>query len=302
VIISIGDIYNFTELDIRKLKKEELIYIEDDNSAIFKIKKKLRDNRKGIYIILNQYHISLSLRNFLKEINNNAHVETLFIDEFLEKYLNKIYLDHNFMKYIYKDIKPFSKVQYFQKRTIDYLIIFPLVILSSPIIFYSIIKIQKESPDDSPMFYQIRIKKNNKPFICFKFRSMRTDINFFNHYTQDNDPRIFNYGKFMRKTRIDELPQIINVIKGDMHIVGPRAEWYQLVKKYLKVYPCYKIRHIVNPGITGWAQIHYPYGRDLKDTKQKLMYDLYYIKNWSLWLEIKIIVKTIWIMFRAKGL
>ena len=130
---------------------------------------------------------------------------------------------------------------------------------------------------------------------------MKTDIDFFHHYTQENDPRLFKWGAFMRKTRIDELPQLFNVIKGDLHIIGPRAEWVELVKKYEKKWPYYHFRHTNAPGITGWAQVNYPYGKNLEDTYQKLMYDLYYIKNWSLRLEIKTIFKTIWVMCRGKG-
>ncbi len=130
---------------------------------------------------------------------------------------------------------------------------------------------------------------------------MRTDIEFFDHYTQENDPRIFKWGAIMRKTRIDELPQLFNVLKGEMHIIGPRAEWNELVSKYEKRWSFYHSRHLINPGITGWAQVNYPYGKNLEDTYQKLMYDLYYIKNWNIWLEIKTIFKTALVMLKKKG-
>jgi lipopolysaccharide/colanic/teichoic acid biosynthesis glycosyltransferase len=122
-----------------------------------------------------------------------------------------------------------------------------------------------------------------------------------NLYTQDNDPRIFPFGKFMRATRIDELPQLINVLKGDMHIIGPRAEWNILVDKYNKEIKNYSLRHSVMPGITGLAQVRYPYGENIKDTKIKLIYDMFYIQNWSLKLECRIILETINVIFRAKG-
>ena len=121
-------------------------------------------------------------------------------------------------------------------------------------------------------------------------------------YTQKNDSRVFEFGKFMRKTRMDELPQCINVLRGDMHLIGPRAEWDILVRNYEKAIPYYNERHLVRPGITGWAQVNYPYGENIEDAKQKLMYDLYYIKYWSLWLEIKTILMTIAVMIRKKGL
>ena len=221
----------------------------------------------------------------------------------LEKYLHKIYIpkDGGDLSFL-DEIKPFTKWQYFLKRVVDFSIAVPLAILTTPIMLYSAYRIKKESPDAGIFFTQNRIGKNGKPFKCIKFRTMRTDIEYFNPYTQENDPRIFKWGATMRKTRIDELPQLINVIKGDMHMIGPRAEWDELVKKYEKEWPFYHSRHLIAPGITGWAQVNYPYGQNLEDTYQKLMYDLYYIKNWSLWLEIKTIFKTIWVMVGGKGL
>nr|WP_241468807.1 sugar transferase [Campylobacter sputorum] len=148
---------------------------------------------------------------------------------------------------------------------------------------------------------QDRVGKDLKTFKCYKFRTMHENSHFAKYTTKD-DSRIFKFGKFMRKTRIDEIPQVINVLKKDMHIVGPRAEWHILVKEYEKEIPYYNERHVVRPGITGLAQVNYPYGKNLYDTRQKLMYDLYYIKHWSIWLEIKIIFKTIKIMINKKGI
>ena len=106
----------------------------------------------------------------------------------------------------------------------------------------------------------------------------------------------------MRKTRLDELPQMINILKGEMHLIGPRAEWNILVDDYEKEIPYYNERHLIRPGITGWAQVNYPYGANIEDTKQKLMYDLYYIKNWSILLELKIVWKTAMTVVGKKGL
>ena len=131
---------------------------------------------------------------------------------------------------------------------------------------------------------------------------MRTDVEFFNHYTQEDDPRIFSWGKIMRKTRLDELPQMWNILKGEMHLIGPRAEWIELVEKYEKSIPYYNERHLVAPGITGWAQVNYPYGQNLEDTKQKLMYDFYYIKYWNIVFELKIVWMTAMTVLGKKGL
>ena len=124
----------------------------------------------------------------------------------------------------------------------------------------------------------------------------------FDPYTQKEDPRIFNFGNLMRKTRIDELPQLWNVLKGDMHLFGPRSEWNILVDNYEKDIPFYNERHLVAPGISGWAQVMYPYGSCVEDARQKLMYDLYYIKNWSVWLEIETLVRTVRVVLGKKGI
>jgi lipopolysaccharide/colanic/teichoic acid biosynthesis glycosyltransferase len=201
-----------------------------------------------------------------------------------------------------KNIRSYNSFEYFLKRVVDFSITIPLLLLTSPLFLYSAYRIKKESPDGPIFFKQARVGKDEKEFICYKFRSMRTDVDFFDKYTQNKDPRVFKWGAFMRKTRIDELPQLFNVLKGDMHIVGPRAEWSELVKEYEQEIPKYHLRHIVKPGITGWAQVNYPYGRNIEDTKKKLEYDLYYIKNWSLGLEIKTLLKTVLVVLGKKGL
>lgn len=201
-----------------------------------------------------------------------------------------------------EDIKPYSFFQYLLKRVVDFSIALPLAVVTLPIMFYSAYRIKKESPDGSIFFTQKRVGKGGVEFVCYKFRSMKTDVKYFNHYTQKDDPRIFKWGAVMRKTRIDELPQLFNILKGDMHMIGPRAEWSELVDKYEKEIPFYNERHIVAPGITGWAQVNYPYGANSEDARQKLMYDLYYIKHWSILLEIKTVFKTISIIVGAKGI
>jgi len=204
---------------------------------------------------------------------------------------------------IIKDAKhhqTYTKAQYIQKRIIDFSLSFVLVILSFPIILYTIYKIKKESPGPI-LFKQSRIGLNGKAFTCYKFRSMHVNSKF-NPYTQTNDSRIFPFGNTMRKMRIDELPQLLNIIKGEMHLIGPRAEWDILVKEYESIIPNYHDRHLVSPGITGLAQVQYPYGCNSKDAKNKLKYDRLYIESWSLGLELKVILKTIEVILRKKGI
>ncbi len=196
-------------------------------------------------------------------------------------------------------ITSYSKFQYIQKRVVDFSSITVLIILFSPLALYAIYRIKKES-SGKILFKQTRVGLNGKKFICYKFRSMH-EKSHFDPYTRLKDSRVFPFGSIMRKYRFDELPQVWNIIKGEMHLVGPRAEWDILVKDYEKEIPNYHQRHIVKPGITGLAQVSHPYGRNVEDAKVKLKFDLKYIQNWSLLLEIRVIIKTIFTVLLKKG-
>ncbi len=300
-MLIIGNKYKFTDLDKKKLKCYNVEYIEADKDII---KNKLSE-KKYKHIILN---IDKDLKKEMMEIVTNYKLESVEIFEieyFLEKYLQKIYIPSNKDEIIdwTDSIKPFSKWQYIQKKIIDLIISIPLVICSSPVILYSMYRIKKESPEGEIIFKQKRVGLNGKEFVCYKFRSMVPNAEKGKpQFTSKNDPRVFKWGAFMRKTRIDELPQLWNVFKGNMHLIGPRPERKYWVNQFKKSIPLYDKRHLIKPGITGWAQINYPYGNDEEDARQKLMYDLYYIKNWSLWLEMKIVFKTAWIVLKRDGI
>jgi len=305
-VLIIGEKYKFIDIEKQKLKKYNLTFIEVNENLIDNIEKHIKNNKFEIIILNTNKKLSNKDVEYLTELQlkiHNSKFKIITIEHFLEQYLHKLYIprDNSNISFL-DDIKPFNKWQYFLKRVIDYSIAIPLGIVTTPIMLYSAYRIKKESPDGPVFFKQKRVGKNGEEFECIKFRSMKTNIEFFDHYTQENDPRIFKWGEIMRKTRIDELPQLWNVLKGEMHLIGPRAEWNELVKKYEKEWPFYHERHLIAPGITGWAQINYPYGKNMEDTYQKLMYDLYYIKNWSLWLEIKTIFKTAMVMVGRKGL
>ena len=200
----------------------------------------------------------------------------------------------------FKSIKEYTKFQFYQKRVVDFIVGGSLLLVSLPVVLYTIFRIKKESPG-AIFFKQSRIGLNGKPFTCYKFRSMHVNSKF-NPYTQENDSRIFPFGNTMRKMRIDELPQLINIFKGEMHLIGPRAEWDILVKDYEKIIPNYHERHLVAPGITGLAQVCYPYGRNVDDAKKKLEYDIEYISNWSLKKELMVIFKTIKVVLGKEGM
>jgi len=177
------------------------------------------------------------------------------------------------------------------------------LLVSSPLILLAIVAIWLE--DRGPVFFrQTRMGKDDKPFSLYKLRSMRHqppapapgDC-----YTRQNDPRITRVGRLLRASRLDEFPQLWNVLKGEMSLIGPRAEWDLLVAGYDLEIPHYRFRHLVKPGITGWAQVNYPYGTSLEDARRKLEYDLFYIRHYSLKLDATITLKTLHVMLFGKG-
>ena len=196
----------------------------------------------------------------------------------------------------------FKKTYLLWKRIIDILISVICLLLTFPIILFSALLIKLESP--GPIFYmQERVGENGYTFKLIKFRSMKEDAEKFIGpvWARENDPRMTRIGKFMRKLHIDEIPQMINVLRGDMSFVGPRPERPFFVKKFKKILPYYDNRTSVKPGITGWAAVKYGYGASVSDALEKLQYDLYYIKNMSLFLDLIIILKTVSIIIERKG-
>lgn len=156
--------------------------------------------------------------------------------------------------------------------------------------------------DGRPFFYsQHRIGRNRVPFRVRKLRTMRAHAGGGDPYTRADDTRVTRVGRFLRATRIDEFPQLWNVLRGEMSLIGPRAEWDRLVADYERQIPCYHFRHLVKPGITGWAQVNYPYGASIDDTIRKLEYDLYYIRHFSFRLDASIVLKTVHVMLFGKG-
>ncbi len=186
------------------------------------------------------------------------------------------------------------------KRVFDILISIIFGIITLPIWLIAMVCIVLDSK--GPIFFrQDRVGIGQKMFKIYKFRSMKIDADKGDAYTRQGDPRVTRVGHFLRKTRIDELPQIINVLKGEMSIIGPRPEWSKLVDRYQRSIPYYHFRHLVKPGITGWAQVNYPYGESEQDAIEKLKYDLYYVRYYSFLLDLTICFKTAYVMFFGKG-
>jgi sugar transferase (PEP-CTERM system associated) len=196
-----------------------------------------------------------------------------------------------------------SMLRDFGKRLFDISVSLLLLILTWPIMLITIIAIFVEGNFSGPILYrQIRVGINGKPFAVFKFRSMRVDAEKEGaQWATTNDSRITRVGNFIRKVRIDELPQILNVLNGDMSFVGPRPERPEFVVTLNDNIPYYEERHRVKPGITGWAQLCYPYGASEKDSYEKLQYDLYYVKNHSLVLDFLVLIQTAEVVLFGKG-
>ncbi|MGL6064074.1 MAG: exopolysaccharide biosynthesis polyprenyl glycosylphosphotransferase [Fusobacteriaceae bacterium] len=187
------------------------------------------------------------------------------------------------------------------KRVFDVVLAVIIGTLTLPIMIlaYIIVGLESKGPI---IFSQKRVGKNNIEFSVHKFRSMRNDAEKDGaKWAQINDPRVTKFGNIMRKTRIDELPQLWNVLKGEMSFIGPRPERMVFIKELEKTIPYYNLRHLVKPGLTGWAQVMYPYGASIEDAKNKLEYDLYYVKNQNMHMDMVIMFRTLKTIVFGKG-
>ena len=187
------------------------------------------------------------------------------------------------------------------KRPMEVLLAIALfVVLIIPALVISLlIKTTSRGP---LVFKQTRIGRNEKRFTIYKFRSMREDAEKNGpQWSSEDDPRITALGKLLRLTHLDELPQLINIIRGDLSFVGPRPERPEFVQELKKDIPYYDLRHLVRPGLTGWAQLNYRYGSSTEDAYQKLQYDIYYLKNYSFWLDLSIMIKTIRLIYEKNS-
>ena len=224
---------------------------------------------------------------------------------FFERETGKVRLDQLHPAwFIFSDGFVQGTLRLYFKRGFDIAVSAALLLATVPFTLLTILAILLESGLGSTIFYrQVRVGQNGKPYHVFKFRSMQEDAEKGGvaQWATRNDSRVTRVGKIIRKTRIDEIPQIYNVLRGDMSFVGPRPERPQFVVKLSEKIPFYSERHRVKPGITGWAQLLYPYGSSEKDAYEKLQYDLYYIKNNSLLLDLLIILQTVEVVLFGKG-
>jgi exopolysaccharide biosynthesis polyprenyl glycosylphosphotransferase len=188
------------------------------------------------------------------------------------------------------------------KRLMD--IVVSIIVLLPGLPFWCIVAIIIRITSPGPAVYkQVRVGRNGKNFTMLKFRSMYSDAEKRTgpKWATENDPRITPVGRFIRKTRLDEIPQFINVLKGEMSLVGPRPERPFFVEQLKKEIPWYVRRIKMKPGITGWAQVKHKYDASIEDVKQKVLYDLYYFENMSIGLDVKIMLRTVLVVFTGKG-
>ncbi|MCF6177928.1 MAG: TIGR03013 family PEP-CTERM/XrtA system glycosyltransferase [Geopsychrobacter sp.] len=204
--------------------------------------------------------------------------------------------------FIYSNGFDLNRFMRFYKRLLDLLCSGLGLLFSAPLMPIIVFMIKSDSPGPV-LFSQIRTGENEKPFKLYKFRTMRPDAEKASGavWAQENDPRITRIGRLLRKTRLDEIPQLYNVFRGDMAFVGPRPERPEFVEQLKKELPYYSKRHALKPGCTGWAQVKYPYGASVEDALEKLKYDLYYIKNYSLLLDFLIILETVKVVLFSRG-
>ena len=281
-ITIIGNTYKLSNNDMSLLKNMDIEYSICENFNLYK------HDEKTSLVVNNTSEVLY--------VNSEQYKDKIIdINEFLESYLRKTTL--NQINSEEDDIMKYNYFQFILKKLIDLLVVIFFIPICLIIIPLSFLAVQYQSPGRF-IFTQNRVSKNGKIFRILKIKSMHDKKR---EKNVNDKQRIFPYGSFMRKTRIDEMPQFLNVVYGDMHISGPRAEWIDLHNQYSEKIQNYNLRNNVAPGITGFAQVMFRYGHNKEDAVEKLMFDLYYIKNWSFWLELEIGLRTVMIMLRKKG-
>ena len=230
-------------------------------------------------------------------------IEILEGTSFYEMLLGKLYVRQiNPAWLIFSEGFRKSPLRSFMKRTGDLVLSIVMLLMLSPLILLTAILIKLDSRGPV-IFSQERVGQNGKPFQVHKFRSMVVDAEKRSGpvWATENDNRVTRVGRIIRKLRVDELPQLWNVLKGEMSFVGPRPERAYFIEQLEREIPYYSERHTVKPGLTGWAQVSYPYGASVEDAIEKLNYDLFYTKNMSFLLDMLIIFRTVKIVLFGKG-
>ena len=255
-------------------------------------------------VVAIERHIDANLFQLLIECQARGVRISLMADLYEQIYrrVPVEYIDPGWALQVIQGRAVFNRLQLSLKRLSDLalgLLALPVWALFVPVIALAI---RLDSP--GPIFYrQIRCGRAGRPFSILKFRTMISDAEKDGkpRWATENDDRITRVGRFLRKARLDELPQVLNVLRGEMSFIGPRPERPEFVEELQHQIPFYRARLMVKPGLSGWAQVHYNYGNSVEDALIKLQYDLYYLHSWSLWLDLYIIFKTVGVVFKFKG-
>jgi sugar transferase (PEP-CTERM system associated) len=258
-------------------------------------------NASEVVLALEERRNALPLDDLIRVRTTGVHVNE--ISSFLERETGRVDLDSvNPSWLIFSDgFSSGRRISSFAKRIFDIVTSLTLLILTAPLVLLTAIIIRLESPGGA-FYRQRRVGRYGDNFELLKLRSMRQDAEAGGAvWAQENDPRVTRIGKWTRKLRIDELPQVWNVLKGDMSFVGPRPERPEFVADLETKLSYFAERHMVKPGITGWAQINYPYGASLEDARHKLEYDLYYAKNYTPFLDVLILLQTLRVVLWPDG-
>ena len=258
---------------------------------------------EGIVIATSKNRMSENIEKALMK-KRLSGVRVYAVIDFCEHYLWKIpidFLEESWIVLSQGFDLVHHKVQLNIKRFLDFVFSLCGLIAFSPVLIAVTVLVRLNSKGPA-IFRQIRTGKDGTTFTLYKFRTMQQGADSSGpQWAQERDPRVTSIGKILRKFRIDELPQLWNVLKGEMSFIGPRPEVPDFVAKLHGELPYYDLRLLVAPGITGWAQVMYPYGASVEDAKEKLQYDLYYIKNYSIALDVLIALKTLRVVFYAAG-
>jgi sugar transferase (PEP-CTERM system associated) len=256
-----------------------------------------------IVVALDDKRDNLEMQELLK--CRMAGIKVLDLVQFFEEEAGKVLVDHATPAWmVFNDGFKSSEASKVAKRCFDLGASFTLLMFTWPVMLVTMLAIWIEDGIGSPVFFrQTRVGLNGRTFRVLKFRSMTVDAEGDGkaRWATPGDARVTRVGKFIRKTRIDELPQIINVLAGDMAFIGPRPERPEFVEELAATIPYYNVRHCVKPGITGWAQLCYPYGASHHDSQQKLQFDLYYVKNHNLFMDFLICLTTVEVVLFGKG-
>ena len=281
----------------KKVDDSKLIRL---NTSLLEYSRKF--NIDEIVIAINDSSRNISVHELVNCKLNG--IETIDILSFFEREAGQIRVD--FLDPAWLVISEgfhHSKFQNALKRCVDILASLVILLIASPLMLLTAVAIWLEDGIRAPILYrQTRVGKQGELFTVYKFRSMHTDAEKGGAvWASKTDSRITRVGSFIRKTRIDEFPQMLNVLNGTMSIVGPRPERPEFIPDLAANIPYYHERHIVKPGVTGWAQVLYPYGSSINDSYQKQLFDMYYVKNHSLFLDVLIMLQTVEVVLFGKG-